>query len=110
VEEKLSGEQREQPSRDIQKEVLQLEPMAKRFAREIGKAANTKWRNGAQMAAAVAARTLQNVVTSVILSGHKAGDSEGEALIKRFYLAALDDATKYWRGPQVQTYFKVKRD
>lgn len=101
---------RDEPNHDVLKEVQQLEPMAKRFAKEIGKAANTKWRNGAQMAAAVAARTLQNIVVSVVLSGHEPGSTEGQALLERFYAGVLKDTLSYWNsGDFLQRYFKIKK-
>ena len=91
------------------KEVLEARPGAIRFAKEIGELCNKKWKNGAQMAGVMAAITLQNIFTSIIVTLHEPGSPEGEKMISDFYDGCKKDATIRWHEPDLKHWRKLKK-
>lgn len=90
------------------KEVLEARPMAIRFSKEIGAAANKKWANGAAMAGLVGSITLQNILTSIVVEMFPPGSKEGEEALRKFYEGAIQDAVIRWHEPDLKHWFAHK--
>jgi hypothetical protein len=48
------------------------------------------------MAGLIGSLVLQNIIINIVASLHPMGSSEGEAILKRFYAGATEDAVQRW--------------
>lgn len=91
------------------KEVLEARPASIRFAKEIAAFANKKFEGKAgAMGSLIAALTLQNIVTSLLVEVYMPGSEDGQRYLEKMYDELKRDALTRWHQDDLKHHFAGK--